>query len=157
MEYAIGIALALIVSSFARLTGFDRDRAFYPTMVIVIALYYVLFAVMAASSRALVVDSLAMTLFVVVAAIGFKRDLWLVVAGLAAHGVFDAFHSRVVTNPGVPEWWPAFCLAFDVGAAAFLAWLLLARRVSRKETSLEPAEAARHGAQHAGRRGELER
>jgi hypothetical protein len=131
MAYAIGIALALIVSSFARLTGFDRDRAFYPTMVIVIALYYVLFAVMGASSHALVVDSLAMIAFVVVAAIGFKRDLWLVVAGLAGHGVFDAFHSHVVTNPGVPDWWPAFCLAFDVVAAAFLAWLLYARRLTR--------------------------
>jgi hypothetical protein len=50
MEYAVGIALALIVSTFARLTGFDRGRA--------------------------------------------------------------------------------FCLAFDVGAAAFLAWLLMARKVS---------------------------
>lgn len=47
MEYAIGIALALIVSCFARVTGLDRDRAFYPTVAIVIALYYVLFAVMA--------------------------------------------------------------------------------------------------------------
>lgn len=129
MEYVIGVVLALIVSSFARLTGFDRDRAFYPTMVIVIALYYVLFAVMGASSRALVVDSLAMVAFVLVAAIGFKRNLWLVVAGLAGHGVFDAVHAHVVMNPGVPEWWPAFCLAFDVMAAAFLAWLLAARKL----------------------------
>ena len=130
MEYAIGIALALLVSSFARLTGFDRDRAFYPTMVIVIALYYVLFAAMSASSRALVVDSLVTLAFVAVAAIGFKRSLWLVVAGLAGHGALDAFHAHVVTNPGVPQWWPAFCLAFDVAAAAFLAWLLVTRKVS---------------------------
>jgi hypothetical protein len=24
----------------------------------------------------------------------------------------------------VPGWWPAWCLAYDVGAAAWLAWLL---------------------------------
>ena len=151
MEYAIGIALALIVSSFARLTGFDRDRAFYPTMVIVIALYYVLFAVMGASTHALVVDSFVMLAFVLVAAIGFKRNLWLVVAALAGHGVLDAFHSHVVANPGVPEWWPAFCLAFDVGAAVLLAWLLGTGRVSRTES--DPAEAARHRAEQAGRNG----
>ena len=46
MEYAVGLVLALLVSSFARLVGFDRDRSFYPVVLIVIASYYVLFAVM---------------------------------------------------------------------------------------------------------------
>jgi hypothetical protein len=54
---------------------------------------------------------------------GFKRNLWLVAAGLAAHGVFDFFRSQIVNNPGVPGWWPSFCLACDVGIAAFLAFL----------------------------------
>jgi hypothetical protein len=124
MDYAIGIALALIVSCFARVSGFDRDRAFYPTMMVVIALYYVLFAAMGGSSGALVAESIGMSVFVLAAVLGFKLDLWLVVAALAGHGVFDALHARVVANPGVPEWWAGFCLSFDVGAATFLAWLL---------------------------------
>jgi hypothetical protein len=41
MEYAIGIVLALVVSGGAALVGFDRDRAFYPTLLVVIASYYV--------------------------------------------------------------------------------------------------------------------
>ena len=129
MEYAIGIALALIVSGFARATGLDRDRALYPTMAIVIASYYELFAVMGHSTHALVVESIAMTAFVVVAVLGFKFSLWLVIACLAAHGVFDMFHGLVVTNPGVPRWWPAFCLTYDIGAAGFLAWLLVRSKV----------------------------
>ncbi len=106
MEYVIGIVLALVVSCFARLTGFDRDRVFYPTMAVVIASYYVLFAVLGGSSHALAVDLVAMAAFVVVAVIGFKSSLWWVVASLAAHGVFDALHGFVVTNPGVPDWYP---------------------------------------------------
>ena len=129
MEYAIGIVLALIVSGFARATGLDRDRALYPTMAIVIASYYELFAVMGGSTHALVVESVVMTAFVVVAVLGFKFSLWLVVACLAAHGVFDVFHGLVVTNPGVPQWWPAFCLTYDIGAAGFLAWLLMRSKV----------------------------
>jgi hypothetical protein len=125
MAWVIGIALALGVSSFARLTGLDRDRAFYPTIAIVIASYYVLFAVTGASSDALAVELVAMAAFASVAVIGFKLNLWLVVAALAGHGVFDAFHGLVIDNPGVPEWWPAFCLTYDVGAGAFLAWLLM--------------------------------
>jgi hypothetical protein len=37
------------VSGWAALVGFDRDRAFYPTLQVVIASYYVLFAVMSDS------------------------------------------------------------------------------------------------------------
>jgi len=32
----------------------------------------------------------------------------------------DAFHDRITTNPGVPAWWPAFCLAYDGVAAGYL-------------------------------------
>ena len=44
MPYAIGVVLSLGVAVLARGIGFDRDRAFYPTVLIVIASYYVLFA-----------------------------------------------------------------------------------------------------------------
>ena len=38
----------------------------------------------------------------------------------AAHGLFDAVHAAVLENSGGPLWWPAFCLAYDIGAAARL-------------------------------------
>jgi hypothetical protein len=123
MGYIGGIVVALLVSGFARLTGLDRDRAFYPTVLVVTGSYYVLFAVMGGSMRALVVESIVMSAFALAAVAGLKRTLWLVVVGLAAHGVYDIFHAHIVLNPGVPEWWPAFCMTFDVGAAAYLAWL----------------------------------
>jgi hypothetical protein len=53
MEYLIGVILALAVAGFATVTGLDRGRAFYTTVLIVIASYYVLFAVMGASGRTL--------------------------------------------------------------------------------------------------------
>jgi hypothetical protein len=124
MPYLAGIVLALTVSGGATLVGLDRDRAFYPTLLLPIASYYVLFAVMGGSGHALVVETVVMIGFLLVAVIGFRKSLWLVVAALAAHGVFDLFHGHVVANPGVPAWWPAFCMTYDVTAAAFLAWLL---------------------------------
>jgi hypothetical protein len=30
----------------------------------------------------------------------------------------------LINNPGVPQWWPAFCLAYDVAAAAFMLRLI---------------------------------
>jgi hypothetical protein len=101
MPYLTGIVLALTVSSLATFVGLDRDRAFYPTVLVVVASYYVLFAVMRGSGTALVVETVTMTGFLLVAVIGFKKSLCLVVVALAAHGVFDSFHGRIVANPGV--------------------------------------------------------
>src|SRR6059058_4516852 len=125
MPYVIGLALSLAVASFARFVGFDRDRAFYPTVLIVVASYYVLFAVMSGSVETVLLESIMMALFAVAAVAGFKASPWIVVAALAAHGVQDAVHGHIIANAGVPAWWPAWCLSYDVGAAGALAWILM--------------------------------
>jgi len=124
LPYLVGIALALAVSAYAMLIGLDRDRAFYATVVIVVALYYVLFAVMGGDARTLIEESVITLCFLIVATVGFKRNSWLVAVALAAHGLLDLIHGSVVSNGGVPPWWPAFCMSYDVTAAAFLAWTL---------------------------------
>jgi len=127
LAYAIGVVLALAVALFAMQTGLDRDRAFYPTVMIVIASYYVLFAAMGGSGHVLLLESIVMAGFVTAAIVGFKKSEWVIVAALAGHGVFDAIRGNAIENPGVPVWWPAFCLAFDVIAAACLAWIIVRR------------------------------
>ena len=129
MAYVIGLVLALAVSAYATALHLDRDRAFYPTVLIVIAAYYVLFAAMGGSGRVMIVELLVAAVFVVAASLGFRRSLWLVVVALAAHGVQDFFHARLVANPGVPAWWPAFCGTYDVVAAGYLAWRLTRHQV----------------------------
>src|SRR5262249_37769491 len=129
MALLVGVTLALAVGLFATLTGLDRDRAFYATVAIVVASLYSLFAVMGGSTHALVVESLIGAVFLVVATVGFRSSLWLVAIALGGHGAFDFVHGGLVANPGVPPWWPAFCGAYDVTAAAYLAWLLTAGRL----------------------------
>jgi hypothetical protein len=129
MALLIGALLAFAVGVFATSTGLDRDRAFYPTVTIVIASYYVLFAVMGGSNEALVIESIVGTLFLIVAVAGFRLSLWLVVVALVAHGIFDFIRGEAISNAGVPIWWPQFCLTYDVTAAGYLAWLLKRRRI----------------------------
>jgi len=124
MPYLIGIVLALGVALFARVAGFDRDRAFYPTVLIVIGFLYDLFGVMGGSTHALVAETCVGAGFFLLAWLGFKYSAWLVAAGLVAHGVFDWFHAHLITNAGVPVWWPQFCMTYDVTAGFVLAWLL---------------------------------
>ena len=129
MAVLVGALLATAVGLFATAIGLDRDRAFYPTVTIVVASLYALFAVMGASTNALMLESVAGAVFIAAAALGFRSSLWVVALALAAHGVFDLAHSRVISNPGVPAWWPAFCLTYDLTAAAYLALLLRIGRI----------------------------
>lgn len=129
MALLVGALLAFSVGLFATGFGLDRDRAFYPVVMIVIAGLYALFAVMGDSTHALVFELLAGTVFIAAAVTGFKWSLWLVAAALAAHGIFDLVHATIISNPGVPTWWPPFCLAYDVTAAVYLAWLLKRGRI----------------------------
>ena len=137
MPYIIGIVLALTISAYATALQLDRDRAFYPTVLNVIALLYILFAAIGgASGRVFVIESLISGVFIVAASVGFRGSLWLVAAGLAAHGIQDFFHGSIVANPGVPPWWPAFCGAYDVAAAGYLAWRLTRGSGSRLEAAI---------------------
>jgi hypothetical protein len=136
MALLVGAVLAVAVGLLATVSRLDRDRAFYPTVAIVIASYYSLFAVMGASTRALVLESLVGVAFLGVAILGFRSSLWIVVLALATHGVFDLVHGAAISNPGVPPWWPAFCLSYDATAAGYLAWLLTSGRVRARSDKL---------------------
>src|SRR5262245_6300192 len=114
MSIAVGIVLALSVVGSSTFFGLDRDRALYPVVMIVIASYYTLFAVMGGSIEVLIIESAVAAAFLGIAIAGFKSTLWLVVIALAAHGVFDLVHPHLYANPGVPVWWPLFCLAYDL-------------------------------------------
>lgn len=127
MEYLIGVLLSLSVLGTACAVGFDRERVFFPMMMIVIATYYVLFAAMGAPLHIVVVEALIAGLFILVSVISFRINLWFAVAGLGVHGIFDFVHHLFIFNPGVPLWWPGFCLAFDFIAGSILAFLLVRR------------------------------
>ena len=128
MEYLVGCLLSLATAVLAAVIGFARERSFYSTVLFVIATYYVLFAVMGASRRTLMIEIAIASGFILFAVLGFRANLWLVAAALLGHGIFDFIRPSLIANPGVPHWWPGFCMAFDVLFGGWLAFLLLQRR-----------------------------
>ena len=125
----VGIVLAPVIVLLGRLSGLDRDRALYPTALIVIAAYYVLFATMG-GAKVLPGELIAATPFIGIAIVGFRTSLWWTAAGIAGHGMFDwVVHPRLISNPGVPVFWPAFCGSIDVALAVLIAVLLLRRDI----------------------------
>lgn len=121
MALLIGALLAAGVAVFAAAVGYDRSRAFYPTVLTVIASYYVLFAVLAGKPDALVREIPVFAAFAGLAVLGFRTGAWITAAGLAAHAALDIAHPALLGDAGAPAWWPDFCLAYDLVAAAGLA------------------------------------
>ncbi len=92
----------------------ELNRGFYPTVLIIIASYYVLFAILGGSSRALLWETVGVVAFSVVAVFGALCFPFLVGGGIAAQGIFDLLHHLIIQNPGVPSWWPTFSFSVDV-------------------------------------------
>lgn len=128
-----GLGMGLGGAGLAHVLGFDRDRSYYPTLMIVIASIYILFAVMAVPPSALLPEVLAAMVFIALAIAGHRWSLWLVVLALLGHGFFDMIHPHIIANAAVPTWYPAFCGAADLVLSAALAALILRGQVTAKQ------------------------
>lgn len=127
MEYIVGITLALFFCAAAAALGMDRERVFYPAVVMAVASYYLAFAVADGRNGVMLSEVAIAAVFIAGAVAGFKVSPWIAVVALAGHGVMDGFHEHLVHNTGVPRVWPGFCMSFDVTAAAFVAVVMRVR------------------------------
>jgi hypothetical protein len=97
----------------------------YALSLTLIAAVYIGFAVADGRPTVIAVEAAIAAVFVVVAAAGVTGPAWLLVAGLAGHGLKDLWQHRshYVANT---RWWPPFCLVVDWVVAAILVVLLAA-------------------------------
>ena len=133
--FLVGIFLAVVVAVIGNMTRFDQERSFYSTVLIVIASYYVLFAIQGESTDALVREIVIALAFLTVAIFGALCFPLLVGIGIVAHGLFDLVHPAVIHNPGVPSWWPGFCMSIDVALGLWVIGLSRFRQTLPQRTS----------------------
>ena len=91
----------------------------YALGLVLIAAVYIGFAVADGRAAVIAVEVSVAGAFVVVAAAAVTGSAWLLVAGLAGHGLKDLWQHRTqfVANT---RWWPPFCLVVDWVAAAII-------------------------------------
>jgi hypothetical protein len=97
------------------------DRAtVYALGLTLIAAVYIGFSVADGRGKVIAVECVVAGAFVVVAAAGVTGSAWLIVGGLAGHGLKDLWQhrTRFVANT---RWWPPFCAAVDFVVALILA------------------------------------
>jgi len=91
----------------------------YALGIAVIASVYIGFAVADGRLKVLVVETGVASGFLIIAAAAITGTPWLLVVGLAGHGLKDLWQHRrqFVANT---RWWPPFCFAVDWAVAAIL-------------------------------------
>ena len=85
-----------------------------------IAFAYIGFAVADGRANVIAVESTVATGFVIIAAAAITGTPWLLVVGLAGHGVKDLWQHRT-HFVSTTRWWPPFCLVVDFVVASIIA------------------------------------
>ena len=91
----------------------------YALGLILIAAIYIGFAVADGRGRVIAVEITVASAFVIVAAAAITGSPWLLVIGMAGHGLKDLWQhrSQFVANT---RWWPPFCMTVDFVVAAII-------------------------------------
>ena len=95
------------------------DATVYALGLALIAAVYIGFGVADGRPRIIAAEIGVAAVFVAVAAVAVTGPAWLIVVGLAGHGLKDLWQQRTgfVTNT---RWWPPFCATVDFVAATLI-------------------------------------
>jgi hypothetical protein len=102
-----------------------EDATVYALGLVLIAAVYIGFAVADGRGMVITVETGVASVFVIVAAVAVTGSAWLLVAGLAGHGLKDLWQHRTGFVSDT-RWWPPFCAAVDFVAAGLIAVTILA-------------------------------
>jgi hypothetical protein len=96
------------------------DATVFAIEIALIASIYIGFAVADGRPKIIAVESTVAFTFVLIAAVAVTGTPWLLVLGLAGHGVKDLWQHRT-HFVSTTRWWPPFCMAVDFVVAAIIA------------------------------------
>jgi hypothetical protein len=101
-----------------------EPKTVYALGLALIAAVYIGFSVADGRGHVIAIESSVAGIFVVVAAMSVSGSAWLLVLGLAGHGLKDLWQHRrhFVRNT---RWWPPFCAAVDWVVAGILTAAIL--------------------------------
>jgi hypothetical protein len=117
---AWGVVIGVLQAASPFAFSWLDSATVYALGLALIATVYIGFAVADGRRHVLAVETAVASAFVVVAAAAVTGSAWLMVAGLAGHGLKDVWQHRTGFVTGT-RWWPPFCAAVDFVAAGLIA------------------------------------
>ena len=101
-----------------------EPKTVYALGLTLIAAVYIGFSVADGRGHVIAIESSVAGFFVVVAAVGVSGSAWLIVLGLAGHGLKDLWQHRTHFVRKT-RWWPPFCATVDWVVAGILTAAIL--------------------------------
>ena len=139
-EALVGVAVGVLTILVARIIR--GEHWLYSLGLLTLPGLYAFFALRAGEQavgvKELIYGIPYLTAGLVFAFVSVRRSATVVAALWMLHGLYDLTHSRFITNPGVPGWYPVFCFSVDVVVGGYLLWL--SRRIP--DADLRQAQAA---------------
>lgn len=125
IEALVGAAVGVLTIVAARLIR--GERWLYSLGLLVLPGLYAFFA-LRADEQAVGIKEMTFGVPWVVAGLVFalvsiRRSAVVVGVFWLLHGLYDLVHGRLITNPGVPGWYPIFCFVVDAVVGGYLLWL----------------------------------
>jgi hypothetical protein len=106
----------------ARTTNPRRELIIYAVGLVFAAMVYVGFAIVGGASWSwLGLEVAGVVVFASVALVGLRVSVWAISIGWAAHTAWDVLLHGVQEAAFVPEWYPVFCIGFDLVLAGYVA------------------------------------
>lgn len=119
-----GIVFGAIQAASPLAVRWIEPATVYALSLALIASVYIGFAVADGRSSVIAVEICVAGIFVLLASVAVAASAWLVVIGLAGHGLKDLWQHRHHYVAGT-RWWPPFCCAVDLVAAGLIALEIL--------------------------------
>ncbi|MGC6534511.1 MAG: hypothetical protein ACON4V_03060 [Parvibaculales bacterium] len=130
----LSLILGLLIGFIAIAMAKDvevKPRAFALGLA-ALPLFYMLFALMVGDVGAMALEFAYGLPFFVLGVLCFKRGFkgsgFVVIALWVLHAAYDVYHHLLVANAGVPFWYPALCLGFDMMMVIYLLRLVTRQR-----------------------------
>jgi hypothetical protein len=114
-----GIVVGILQAATPLALWWLDDATVYALGLVVIAAIYIGFAVADGRPRIIAVESGVAFGFVIIAAAAVTGTPWLLVIGLAGHGLKDLWQHRTQFVANM-RWWPPFCMVVDFVVAAII-------------------------------------
>ena len=122
---ASGAAVGVLAIVLARVLR--GERWFYSVGLITLPSLYAAFALRAGEwavgAREMVYGVPYVVAGLVCTFVGLRRSAVVVAVLWLLHGLYDLVHGQLITNAGVPGWYPIWCCVVDIVTGSYLVWL----------------------------------
>ncbi len=98
------------------------ERLYLSVVLFVIALLYVAFGLHDGDPKHLREELVGLAIYGSLAAIGHRRSIWWLAAGLGGHALWDWAHKPDLLEGYTPSWYREYCILVDLLLAGYVVW-----------------------------------